>query len=104
MSVAVPQRSRLRFAELLVLDGVEFWDFVDYPSIPVQPDDLQYQSTAVDRLDTLAHRFYGNSILWWVLAVANDMELIEAELHVGTVLRIPSPRYVRDNLFSTKKV
>lgn len=104
MAVEVPQRSRLRFTELLTIDGVEFWDFVDFPTVPEQPDDLQYQSTAVDRLDTLANQFYGSPIFWWVIAVANGMELIEVELNVGTVLRIPSPRYVRDNLFAKTKV
>jgi hypothetical protein len=100
MAVTVPQVSRLRFSEFLSANGVEFWDFVDYPTIPEQPDDLQYQRTAIDRLDTLAQRFYGNPVLWWVIAVANNMDLIEVELSVGTVLRIPSPRYVRDNLFA----
>lgn len=104
MAVDVPQRSRLRFTELLTIDGVEFWDFVDFPTVPEQSDDLQYQSTSVDRLDTLANQFYGSPIFWWVIAVANDMELIEVELNVGTVLRIPSPRYVRDNLFAKTKV
>lgn len=104
MAVNIPPFSRLRFTELLTIDGVEFWDMVDFPTVPEQTDDLHYQTNAVDRLDTLAHRFYGNSIYWWIIAVANDMDLIEVELNVGTLLRIPSPRYVRENLFAKSKV
>lgn len=104
MAVAIPPFSRLRFTELLSIEGVEFWDMVDFPTVPEQTDDLQYQVMDTDRLDTLAFRFYGNSIYWWVIAVANDMEIIEVELNVGMPLRIPSPRYVRENLFSKSKV
>jgi hypothetical protein len=104
MAINVPTKSRLRFSELLSIGGVEFWDFVDFPSLPEQPDDLVYQVTEIDRLDTLANQFYGNPIFWWVIAVANDMELIEVELNVGDELRIPSPRYVRDTLFAKTKV
>lgn len=104
MAVEVPPRSRLRFSEYLTLDGFEFWDFVDLPTIPEQPDDLLYQSKSVDRLDTIAYRFYGDAIYWWVLAAANDLELIETELNLGTILRIPSPRYVKEILFVKAKV
>lgn len=104
MAVNVPLRSRLRFTELLTVEGVEFWDMVDFPSVPEQPDDIQYVVTAIDRLDTLAYQFYGASLNWWIIAVANDMELIEVELNIGMTLRIPSPRYVRENLFAKTKV
>lgn len=102
--VRVPQRSRLRFSEFLSVGGVEFWDFVDFPEMPEQPDDLLYQVKSTDRLDTLAFRFYGDSIFWWIIAVANEMELIEVELNLGTILRIPSPRYVKEILFVKAKV
>lgn len=104
MSVDVPPRSRLRFTELLTVNGVEFWDLVDFPTVPEQPDDLQYQVVANDRLDTLADQFYGSSIFWWIIAVANGMDLIEVELNIGAVLRVPSPRYVRESLFAKTKV
>jgi hypothetical protein len=102
-SVNVPQRSRLRFSEFLEVDGFEFFDFVDSPTIPDQPDDFLYQMKSSDRLDTIAFRFYGDPIYWWVLAVANGLELIEAELNVGTILRVPAPRYVKEILFSKRR-
>lgn len=104
MAVDVPQTSRLRFTELLSLGGVEFWDLLDLPTVPEQPDDVQHQVVSTDRLDLLASSFYGNPIFWWVIAVANDFDLIDVDLNVGAFLRIPSPRYVRDNLFASTKV
>ena len=103
-SVEVPQRSRLRFSEYLSVDGFEFWDFVDVPTIPEQPNDLLYQVRSSDRLDILAHRFYGDAIYLWVIAAANNLELIEAELNLGAILRIPAPRYVKEILFVKAKV
>lgn len=104
MSVNIARRSRLRFSELLTSEGFEFWDLVDFPSIPEQPDDLLYQVTSVDRLDLIAFRFYKDPVYWWVIAAANGMELVQTELNVGMVLRIPAPRYVSANLFATATV
>lgn len=95
----IARRSRLRFSSLNSSEGFEFWDLTIFPTIPEQPDDLQYQVTSADRLDLLAYRFYGDQIYWWVLAVANGLELVQTEFNVGLVLRIPAPRWVSDNLF-----
>jgi nucleoid-associated protein YgaU len=56
-----------------------------------------------ERLDQLAHRYYDDPVLWWVIAMANDLDLIPTALNYGEVLRIPSPRYVSQNLFAKAK-
>jgi nucleoid-associated protein YgaU len=104
MPVDIPQRSRQRFSDLFSVDGFEFWDLIDFPTIPVQPDDSQYTVLQTDRLDTLAHKFYNDVIYWWVIAVANDIDEPQSELSLGRVLRIPSPRYVREVLFLKVRV
>ena len=101
MTVRVPRFSRLRFGELVEVDGFEFWDVVDLPETLPQPDDLVYTVTEVDRIDLLAFRFYMDARLWWVIAVANDMELIPAELNTGDELRIPAERFVTQVLFNS---
>lgn len=103
MSVKVVRNSRLRFADLLTTDGVEFWDTVDLPDIPIQTDDLTYTVNAVDRPDMLAYKFYGTPVLWWVIAKANDLELFPTELYEGQQLRIPASRYVLQQLFQKAK-
>ncbi len=99
MSVQIKQRSRLRFGELVMVDGVEFWDLLELPDIEKQTDDVNYVVKGQDRIDYLAFRFYGDPILWWVIALANDMELLPTELNEGDTIRIPSPRYVLQVLF-----
>lgn len=99
MSVLVARASPLRFTDLLQTDGVTFWDVLDLPDIPIQSDDISYTTISTDRIDNLAARFYGDSVLWWVIALANGMELLPTDLHAGQALRIPSPRYVQQTLF-----
>lgn len=101
MAVTIPDSSRLQFADFVTQDGVAFWDVLDLPEIVVQTDDLVYKAVTSDRIDRLAHRFYGDPVLWWVIAAANDMELLPNALYGGQTLRIPSPRYVLQELFKT---
>jgi len=104
MSVTVPTNSRLRFGELHILEGIEFWNILDLPDIPEQEDDITYMVVSSDRIDKLAYDFYGDPALWWVIAVANDMELLPTELNAGTQIRIPSQTYVFQSLFQNAKV
>lgn len=100
MTISISKKSRLNFSNLLVVDGIQFWDAPDYPSIPINPDDVQYTTSGSDRIDTLAYKFYGDPSLWWVIALANDMELLPTDLSESMTLRIPSPSWVKSSLFS----
>jgi len=101
MSVNVVQNSRLRFADLGVIDGIEFFDLLDLPDLPEQPDDISYQVQGGDRLDRIANTFYGDPILWWVIAAANELEILPTDLNEGDFIRVPSPRFVLQQLFRT---
>jgi hypothetical protein len=83
---------------------VEFWDLLELPEIPVQPDDLSHQITQADRIDLLAYDHYQDPSLAWVIAVANGMEELPTDFNVGDEIRIPSPRFVKQELFKKAKV
>lgn len=100
MAIRIKQNSRLRFADLVKVDGIAFWDMVELPDIPPQPDDILYTVRSLDRIDFLAHRFYGDPVLWWVIAVANDFEILPTDFDLADQIIIPSPRYVQQVLFS----
>jgi hypothetical protein len=104
MGISLTTHSCLRFADLVRAEGVVFWDVLDLPEIVVQGDDQQYTVQRNDRIDLLAHKFYGDPVLWWVLAAANDLELLPTELYSGQLLRVPSSRYVLQELFKGAKV
>ncbi len=93
-TVKIKQRSRLQFASLLTIDNFVFWDLLQLPVIVPQRDDIFYTITGSDRIDLLAFKFYGDPILWWIIAAANSMESIPTDFNVGAVIRIPSTRYV----------
>ena len=100
----VSKTSRLNFATYVLPTSetpYEYFNILDLPSIPDQVDDISYVVKGFDRIDQLAFKFYKDPILWWVIAVANDMELLPTDLIEGETIRIPSPRFVTQELFST---
>ena len=103
-TLTIVRNSRLRFADLVSVDDTVFWDVLDLPEVPVQQDDITYEVIGGDRIDNLANRFYGDPVLWWVIAVANDIELPPFGLHPGARIRVPSPTYVKERLFDRTRV
>lgn len=100
MTVRVSKTSRLRFGKLLYVGAIECWEVLDLPKITPQADDLLYTVKDQDRIDLLATKFYGDPVLWWIIAAANDLEILPTHLNTGDQLTIPSPRYVTQVLFS----
>jgi hypothetical protein len=64
----------------------------DVVAIPPNVEDTLHtlRSHEVGRLDILAQLYYNNSLLWWVIAQANDIRDPFMTIPVGTVLRIPA--------------
>ena len=48
---------------------------IKYPEIPLTINDLYIITSMGDRLDLLADRFYGDTQLWWVISMANMIEI-----------------------------
>lgn len=102
-AVVLSAKSRLLFGTFTTVDGVEFFDILQLPSITEQTDDTTYEWKSNDHIDIVANRFYGDSMLWWVIAVANNIELVPIQLNEGQLLRIPAPRYVSQVLLPLAK-
>ncbi len=60
------------------------------PAIPRSPQDTYVISSVGDRLDLLAHKYYGNVAHWWVIAEANGLGKGTLEIPAGTQVRIPT--------------
>ena len=58
-----------------------------YSAIPETDDDIWLITQLGDRLDILAHQFYGDVTLWWYIAKANG--LTDLRVEAGTSIRIP---------------
>ena len=59
-----------------------------FDKIPKSESDIYVITQMGDRLDTLAHQFYGDVNLWWYIAKANGIKDLRVE--AGTSLRIPA--------------
>ena len=60
-----------------------------YPRIKASDTDFYIISEQSDRLDLLAKKYYGDTTLWWVIAVANNLNDANFFVKEGLQLRIP---------------
>lgn len=61
-----------------------------YPSLVASNNDYYLITRDQDRLDLLAYDFYGDSTLWWVIAMANDLPGDSMFPPLGFQLRVPA--------------
>jgi len=77
-------------------DGAYYYGVWNVPKIDEQPQDVYYTVQAGEprRLDKIAYNQYGNYLLWWIIALANNIADPFTELEVGQVIRIPYLPYI----------
>ena len=87
-------------ASIIYIDGPgEFLGTRQLIDTTPRPDDRFHTVLEGDRLDLLAHRYFGRADLWWVICDYNDI-FFPLDLEPGTVLRIPSVEHVQMRLLS----
>jgi hypothetical protein len=60
-----------------------------YPKIIPEDSDLYIITESSDRLDLLAKKYYDDITMWWVIAVANNINDGNFYVESGRQLRIP---------------
>ena len=70
--------------------GKEGLDTTIFPKVVRKPNDTLIIAKSTDRLDNLAHRFYKDRTLWWVICLANNLPGDSFFITPGTQLFIPS--------------
>lgn len=70
-------------------NGKQVYQSVKLPLIEDLDTDMYIITNSMDRLDTLAYKFYGNAKYWWVIALANDLGKGTMMLEGGIQLKIP---------------
>ena len=74
-----------------------FAQYADYPIIPrilipIRPTDLyDVYTTGVSQLDKLSERYYGNSLMGWLILEANPQYTEEPQINNQDIIRIPFP-------------
>lgn len=100
MSVRIKKgSSRLAHAELVVVDGIEFWTRPNVPDITPESSDSYHTTSEVERLDLIADNKYRRDDWWWVLAHRNDYNLVPNDVETGKSMVIPRASLIRKDLF-----
>jgi nucleoid-associated protein YgaU len=84
--------SRYTYSEVLKTKETnkQYLESTIYPKVKAKDTDMYIISEAGDRLDLLAHKYYGDQTLWWVIATANNINDATFYVEEGIQLRIPS--------------
>jgi len=69
-------------------NGVRSLKVTRYPEILIRDTDTFHFARDFERFDWLAHKYYNDSTLWWILAKANGYSH-ESRPKVGDKIRIP---------------
>lgn len=70
-------------------DGKRVYKSVLYPSIAVDNSDFYIVTNETMYLDTLAYKYYKDTSLWWIIALANNLGKGRLSVPAGLQLRIP---------------
>ena len=80
--------SRYRYTSKDKKNKKNYYQTTIYNKVNEKDSDNYFISQEGDRCDYLAHRFYGDSSLWWFIARVNN--LTTNNIPAGTSLRIPA--------------
>jgi len=80
-----------RYKDIKILNNnIRSFSSVTYPSIKYDSMDLIITANETTRLDLLAHDYYGDSNLYWIISKANNIISNDMYLVPGTQLIIPN--------------
>jgi len=102
-TIRLEQQSRYKDTNLLENEEKQvFYDLwvrprelVDIKSIQLKSVRHRVKADQIGRLDILAHEYFRDTKLWWVIAAVNDLIDPIEEMYAGQVLIIPSIDVVR---------
>ena len=79
--------SRYKNSRIKVENNKSYYKTTIFDKIPKSDSDIYVITQFGDRLDLLAHQFYGDVTLWWYIARANDLNTMIIPENIQ--LRIP---------------
>ena len=85
------------------LSDYEWFGFPNYPNFPPADDDEFIEMRFTTKVDDLAQDKYGDPQLYWVILIANDIDLWPADVPIGATLRIPSSTRVQSILKKARR-
>ena len=84
------KRNLLCIAVIYKYTKKKYLGSIIYPKIKPNNNDMYVISQQSDRLDILASKYYNDQSLWWIIAVANNLNDASLSIEPGIQMRIPS--------------
>jgi len=75
---------------------VRAYQSTQYPDIDPTQSDTYIYTRKGDRLDNLAHQYYGDASLWWIIALVNNLGKGTLAVPPAMQLRIPAQASIND--------
>jgi hypothetical protein len=74
------------------------------PTPESSTSDVFIQTTAIERLDLLAYKFYNDQSLWYIIAAANGLGKGSLYVPTNSRLRIPSATTIQQQTDQINKI
>ena len=81
-----------------------YYKNIKYPEIPLDAGDIYIITSIGDRLDNLAHEFYKDSELWWVISCANTDVVRRDSFFIKPGLQIRIPQNTQEIIENFKQL
>lgn len=111
MAASLPNKSWLNYCDYWSYvdsdsNTYEFFDTPDFEPIDTSSNDrqLEIDQRYLGRLDLIAFDYYRDSNLWWIIALANNIDVIPTGMYIGQKLIIPSTTTVTQYLRRKKNL
>lgn len=104
--INLKRSSYLNFADLIQFQEFFFFDTPYFITPELSNSDvyITIDSNYMGRLDLIAYDYYGDSELWWVIALANQLDDIPNDVSLNKKIRIPDPSTINTYLEKYKDV
>ena len=74
--------------------GNEYYDTVYYPEVGASESDIYVETEFGDRLDALAYQFYGDTTLYWIIAIRNPNKVNFGSIYLSPGSQIAIPQNI----------
>tara|TARA_R110001592_G_scaffold115723_1_gene316350 strand:+ start:5799 stop:6104 length:306 start_codon:yes stop_codon:yes gene_type:complete len=81
-----------------------YYKNIKYPEIPLSFEDIYVTTTSGDRLDNLAHQFYQDVDLWWIITTANSGVVRRDSFNLKPGIEIRIPQNIENILEDFEKI
>ena len=88
--------SRYKNTKKPIKNNKSYYATTIYKKVEEKNSDGYFIAQEGDRCDNLAHRFYGDSSLWWFIARVNNLKTMN--IPAGTSIRIPATKQNAEGL------